>query len=382
MIERRNRSPLHLFRGIDVKFFVAGISHKTAPVEVREQFAVQRDELVDLARYLKGFRHLDEVILLSTCNRVEIYGTTQQSIGRIKSALQLLSSEPVDLDPYIYVHTGAEAARHLFRVTAGLDSMALGETEITGQIKNAYETARENGLTGPVLNRLFQKAFKAAKEIRTRTAIGRGTVSIKSAAVELIEKAFSDDLASKSVMVIGAGEMAERCVKSLVRKGVRSIFVSSRSFDRAIDLANRCGGDAVCFGNCLFEMRDVDAVITATSSAKILLGCDDIENLMQARRNRPLLLIDLSVPRNIDPAVTRLDHISLHNIDDLEALARRGFQARERELAACHQIIEAHVASLMEKLNAEDERLSIEQRKDRWMPDPFATSSNLLPTAA
>src|SRR5438874_725578 len=354
MIERRNRSAPHLFRGIDMKLFVAGVSHKTAPVEVREQLAVTSSHLVDAAEVLKLFGYLDEVVLLSTCNRVEIYGTTRQSIDSIKSALQLLSSEPVDLDPYIYVHKDAEAARHLFRVTAGLDSMTLGETEITGQIKNAYETAREAGLTGPVLNRLFQRAFQATKEIRTHTAIGRGAVSVKSAAILLTEKIFGHEIAHKSVMVIGAGQMAERCVQSLVSKGVRSIFVSSRSFDRAIDLANRCGGDAVCFGYCLFEIRDVDVVIAATSSAETLLSCDDIENLMKARRNRPLLLIDLSVPRNIDPAASQLEHVSLYNIDDLEALARRGVQARERELTACHQIIEAHVAALIEKLHTEE----------------------------
>src|SRR5712671_6305072 len=275
-----------------MKLFAAGISHKTAPVEVREQLAVKQSAIVDLAFVLKSFGHLDEIVLLSTCNRVEIYGTTRRATGHIKSLLQLLCAEPGDLDPYIYLYEGAAAVRHLLRVAAGLDSMVLGETEITGQIKNAYETAREAELTGPVLNRLFQKAFQTTKEIRTRTAIGRGTVSIKSAAVELIEKAFSDDLANKSVMVIGAGEMAERCVRLLVKKGVRSIFISSRSFDRAIDLATRCGGDAVCFGYCLFEMREVDAVIAATSSAEPLLDHDDIAHLMKARRNRPLLLID------------------------------------------------------------------------------------------
>src|SRR4029077_3409007 len=198
------------------------------------------------------------------------------------------------------------------------------------------------------------------------------TVSIKSAAVELIEKAFSDDLANKSVMVIGAGEMAECCVRLLVKKGVHSIFVSSRSLDRAIDLANRCGGDAVCFGYCLFEMRDVDVVIAATSSAETLLSCEDIENLMKARRNRPLLLIDLSVPRNIDPAVTGLDHVSLFNIDDLEALARRGVQARERELTACHQIIEAHVAALTEKLHTEE-------GQSPWRSAPQLPTTVLIP---
>jgi glutamyl-tRNA reductase len=158
-------------------------------------------------------------------------------------------------------------------------------------------------------------------------------------------------------MVIGAGEMAERCVQLLVKKGVRSIFVSSRSFDRAIDLATRCGGDAVCFGDYLFEMRDVDVVVAATSSGQTLLVLDDIENLMKARRDRPLLLIDLSVPRNIDPAASQLENVTLYNIDDLEALARQGAQARERELATCHQIIEAHLAALIEKLHIEDERL-------------------------
>jgi glutamyl-tRNA reductase len=283
------------------------------------------------------------------------------------------------LDPHIYLYEGPAAARHLLRVAAGLDSMVLGETEITGQIKNAYEIARNAGLTGRVLNRLFQKAFQATKEIRTRTGIGRGKVSVKGTAVELIGKS---DLSQQSIMVLGAGEMAESCVRLLVKKGAKSMFISNRSFDRALDLATRCGGEAVCFGHSLFEMREVDAVIAATSSSEMLLSREDVDNLMKARRNRPLLLIDLAVPRNIDPAVRGLEHVALYNIDDLEAVARSGVQARERELAACHQIIETHVASLIEKLNAEDQRLSIEQRKDRWMPDPFATSSNLLPTAA
>jgi glutamyl-tRNA reductase len=362
-----------------MKLFAAGISHKTAPVELREQLAVKQSAIVDLAFVLKCFGHLDEVVLLSTCNRVEIYGTTRQATGHIKSLLQLLGAEPRDLDPHIYLYEGTAAVRHLLRVTAGLDSMVLGETEITGQIKNAYEIARNAGLTGRVLNRLFQKAFQATKEIRTLTGIGRGTVSIKSTAVELIGKT---DLSQQSIMVLGAGEMAEKCVRLLVKKGAQSIFISNRSFDRALDLATRCGGEAVCFGYSLFEMRDVDVVIAATSSAETLLRRNDIENVMKARRNRSLLLIDLSVPRNIDPAASQVESVTLYDMDDLGALARQGVQGRERELTACHQIIEAHVAALTEKLHAEDGRLSAEQLKDRWMPDPFATSSNPLLTTA
>ena len=351
-----------------MKLFAAGISHKTAPIELREQLSVQRSELVDLARALKSQGELDEIVLLSTCNRVEIYTVTERPTTDIKSLVQLLSSEPRKLDDQIYVHEDAAAVRHLLRVTAGLDSMVLGETEITGQIKNAYGIARNAGLTGRVLNRLFQRAFQVTKEIRTRTGIGRGTVSIKSTAVELIGKR---DLSRQSIMVLGAGEMAENCVRLLVKKGAQSIFISNRSFDRALDVATRCGGEAVCFGYCLFEMRDVDIVIAATSSAETLLSCEDIENLMKARRNRPLLLIDLSVPRNIDPAVTGLDHVSLLNIDDLEVLARRGVQARERELTACHQIIEAHVAALTEKLHTEE-------AQSPWRSAPRQLSTNVL----
>jgi glutamyl-tRNA reductase len=362
-----------------MKLFAAGVSHKTQPVALREQLAVKQSALADLAFVLKKFGHLDEIVLLSTCNRVEIYGTTRQATGHIKSLLPLLGAEPGDLEPHIYLHEGAAAVRHLLRVAAGLDSMVLGETEIIGQIKNAYEIARHAGLTGRVLNRLFQRAFQTTKEIRTLTGIGRGTVSIKSTAVELIGKS---DLSRQSIMVLGAGAMAESCVRLLVKKGARSIFVSNRSFDRALDLATRCGGEAVCFGDCLFEMRDVDVVIAATSSSETLLSRDDAKNLMKARRNRPLLLIDLSVPRNIDPAAGQLENISLYNIDDLEGLAQRGVQAREGELAACHQIIEAHVAALIEKLHAEDDRILADEVNHYEVSDPFATSSNLVATAA
>jgi len=243
--------------------------------------------------------------------------------------------------------------------------MVLGETEITGQIKTAYEIARTSGLTARVLNRVFQRAFQAAKAIRTRTGIGRGAVSIKSAALELVEKTLGD-ISRQSIMVIGAGEMAERCVRLLAAKGVGSILISNRSFDRALDLAMRCGGEAVCFGECLFGMRDVDVVIAATSSPESLLTHRDTENLMRARRQRRLLLIDLSVPRNIDPAVRSLDNVSLYNIDDLETIAQQGVEARQQELVACYQIIEAHVAVLIERPYAENE-----WRHQTWLPQPF-----------
>src|SRR5438552_6262103 len=225
-----------------MKLFAAGISHKIAPIELREKLSVKQSSIVDLAFVLKFFGHLNEIVLLSTCNRIEIYETSRQATRHIRSLLQLLCAEPRDLNPHIYLYEGAAAVRHLLSVAAGLDSLVLGETEITGQMKNAYEIARNAGLTGRVLNRLFQRAFQVTKEIGTRTGIGRGTDSIKSTAVELIGKT---DLSQQSIMVLGAGEMAENCVRFLVKKGAQSISISNRSFDRALDLATGCGGEAV-----------------------------------------------------------------------------------------------------------------------------------------
>jgi len=356
-----------------MKLFVLGVSHKTAPVKLREQLSVQRSEHVDLARTLKSHGGLDEVVLLSTCNRVEIYGTTQGTPRDIKSLFRFFSSDARCFDSHIYIHEDVDAARHLFRVAAGLDSMMLGETEVTGQIKNAYELARAAGLTSRVLNRLFQRAFRATKEIRTRTAIGRGTVSIKSVAVELIEKIFGGELAKKSIMVIGAGNMAECCVRLLVKKGALSIMVSNRSFDRARDLATRCGVEAVCFDYCLFQTRAMDVVIAATGSAETLVNRDDIKHLMEARSHPALLLIDLSVPRNIDAAVADVDGVSLYNIDDLEGMAREGIRNREREMAACYEIIDAHVAGVIKKLNAGIERFHAGDKNDRLLRQDFAT---------
>jgi len=337
--------------------FAAGLSYKTAPVQLREQLAVKPSQLVCHACRLKICGDLDEVVLLSTCNRVEIYGTTPRVTGRIDSLFRLLSTQPRDFRPHVYVHEDIEAVRHLFRVAGGLDSMVLGETEITGQVKTAYDVAHAAGLTRSVLNRLFQKTFQAVKEIRTRTSIGRGATSVGSVAVELAEKIFRHDLSKQTVIIIGAGPMGEACVRHLAKKGAKSILVSNRSFDRAVDLANEFGGQAVRFEQCLDAMADADIVVASTGCPKILLHRADVETIMAARRNRPLFLIDISVPRNIDADVQRLDNVYLYNIDDLEAIVRENVRSREQELAVCRQIIDERAAALMEKLNLKKERL-------------------------
>jgi glutamyl-tRNA reductase len=340
-----------------MRFFVAGVNYKTAPVELREKLAVKLSDLVSRARHLKRIEDLDEIVLLSTCNRVEIYAAVSEHADRSSSVLESLCVEPLDLRSQAYFHEDADAVRHLFHVAAGLDSMVLGETEITGQVKQAYEIARAAQLTGGTLNRLFQKAFQAAKEVRSQTGIGRGTTSVGSVSVELAAKVFRDDFSARSVIIIGAGQMAEACVRHLAKRGAHSILVSNRSFDRAVKLAEEFNGRAVRFEECLAAMANADIVVAATGCPKTLLHRPDVEALMAKRRNRPLILIDISVPRNIEASVQRIDNVYLYNIDDLEEIVRENVRAREQQLALCHQIIEAHAAAVMEKLKREKERL-------------------------
>jgi glutamyl-tRNA reductase len=340
-----------------MKFFVVGLNHKTAPVELREQLAVNLSNLAERALQVKRCGDLDEVVLLSTCNRVEIYGTTSDERCPASSLLQALCSEAYDFRPNTYIYKDSEGAQHLFQVAAGLNSMVLGETEITGQVKKAYEIAREAHLTGGTLNRVFQKAFQVVKEIRTRTGIGRGAVSVASVGGKLAERIFQQELAGQSVLIIGAGQMGEACARHLAKKGARSILVCNRSFDRAVELAGQFGGQAVRFENCLTAVAEADIVVASTGSSRTFLHRADLEQVMVRRRNRPLILLDMSVPRNIDAEVQRLENVYLYNIDDLEALVRENVRNREQELALCHRIIQGQATALMEKLSSGKEGL-------------------------
>jgi len=354
--------------------FVAGLSYKTAPVELREQLAVSPSRLGCHGCRLRVVAGLDEVVLLSTCNRVEIYGVAPEVNGNIKSIFQLLAKFPCDVRQHLYVHEGEPAVRHLFSVASGLDSMVLGETEITGQVKHAYESAQAARLTGSTLNRVFQKAFQVVKEIRTRTAIGRGATSVGSVAVELAEKIFRQDLSKHKVMIIGAGKMGEACIRHLAKKGAQSILVSNRSFDRAQALAAEFNGEAIRFDDCLKAMADVDIVVSSTGCPQTILHRADVEKLMAARRNRPLFLIDIAVPRDIDPEVQHLDNVYLYNIDDLETIVRQNVRHREQELALCRAIVEKHTTALLPKIGArkENEHDARIQSQPGWISDGAA----------
>jgi glutamyl-tRNA reductase len=332
-----------------MKIFVAGLSYKTAPVEVREQLAVRPSALPCTGCRLKLNAGLDEVVLLSTCNRVEVYGTTPWVAGKLHRIFQQLTLADIDLTSYLYVKEGAAAVEHLLAVTGGLDSMVIGETEITGQVKNAYQAAQAAGLTGRVMNRLFQTALQIGKEIRTRTAIGRGATSVGSVAVELAEKVFSGDLSDKTVMILGAGKMGEACVRHLAKRGTRAVLVANRSLERAAALAAEFGGRALSFDGRMEALLEADILVSSTGSPTTVLHKGEIAQILPARQNRPLILIDIAVPRDIAEDVQELDGVYLYNIDHLETIVRENSKLREQELAKCHAIIAARTAALMKR---------------------------------
>jgi len=335
-----------------MKIFVAGLSYKTTPVEVREKIAVHRSRLQCCGCLLKLRGNLSEVVLLSTCNRVEIYGVSPWIHGRVQQLFQELTNSDFDFTPHIYIKEGAEAVKHLFAVTSGLDSMVLGETEITGQVKNAYQTAKDAGLTGKKMNRLFQVAMQVAKNIRTNTAIGRGATSVGSVAVELTEKVFDRDLSDKTVMILGAGKMGEACVKHLAKRGAKTVLVSNRSFERAEKLASEFGGRAVRIEDSHAAMIEADILVSSTCCPVVVLHRADVEAILPQRKNRPLVLVDIAVPRDIDPEVAKLPNVFLYDIDDLEAVVRENTKNREQELTFCNAVIDERVAELMKRFDS------------------------------
>ncbi|OGX37831.1 MAG: glutamyl-tRNA reductase [Omnitrophica WOR_2 bacterium RIFCSPHIGHO2_02_FULL_52_10] len=289
---------------------------------------------------------LKECAVLSTCNRTEIYGACPYLNGQPTDMKRILSQmcevSFSSVEPHWYVRSFPDCVSHLFRVASGLDSMVVGENEILGQVKEAYEMARLEGATGKILNRLFEKAIHAAKEVRARTGIGRGKASIGSCAVEAAVKIFGGAFSEKTVMIIGAGKMGELTARYFFEKGAHSIFVANRSFERAEELADSFGGEAVRFEALPRMLEQADIVITSTRSPHRMIEKGDIAPIMRRRKNRPLFFIDISVPRNINASVSELENVYLYNIDDFN----EGLQTGHRERADC---VEACEAILSEK---------------------------------
>lgn len=329
---------------------VLGLSHHTSPVNVRERFAFADARIPAALELLRANSLAEEAVILSTCNRVEIYASTALSAREAPKTLRDFLVRCHDYrDPLtdeIYFLGEPQSIEHLFKVACGLDSMVLGETEILGQLKKAYDLALQNHHTGRALNKAFQKAFNVAKQIRSETNIQRGSISVSSVAVELAEKIFSS-LDERHVMVIGAGETSEKAARALLSRGARSIIVSNRSHDRAVSLAAELGGQAVHFEDWASEFGRVDIVISSTSAPHYVLDRQKLEPLMRLRKNRPLLLIDIAVPRDIDPQVNFLDNVYLYNIDDLQAIANDYLKQRKEEIARCEAIIAEKARALL-----------------------------------
>lgn len=329
---------------------VLGLSHRTAPVELRERFAFAPEGVPLVLDALRASGLVTEAVIVSTCNRVEIYAATPLPPTEAFTGLRRFLVEhhrfEGALDEALYLLTEPNSLRHLFKVASGLDSMVVGETEIFGQLKQAYDLALQHHATGPRLNRAFQRAFNTAKHLRTTTQIQRGSVSVMSAAVELAEKIFTS-LASHDVLVVGAGETSEKTARALLSRGARGVIVTNRSPERAAALAAELGGQTVPFAEWTARLEHLDIAISSTAAPNHLLDRATLEPLLRRRRDRPLLLIDLAVPRDIDPAVNGLDNVYLYNVDDLQSIADDYLQQRHEEVARCEEIIATRVAALL-----------------------------------
>lgn len=323
-----------------------GLNHRTAPVEVREKFAVVTSHLGTAARELTSLEDITEGVVISTCNRTEFYfvaPNAESAFARLESHLAAKTSMPEGINPHFYRKEKSSVPQHLCRVVSGLDSMMLGETEIFGQVKQAYQAALDAGTTSGMLNRLFQRAFGIGKKVRTETSIQEGATSVGNVAVELAEKIFGH-LSDSEVMLIGAGEMSRITAQSLVSRGARSIFVANRSHDRAIELAAEMGGSAVTFDDWQRVLERVDVVISSTGSPHTIVHRADIEKARRARKYRPLFLIDIAVPRDIEPAAGEIEEVYLYDIDTLEQLAEGARTRRQEQIRECERIIDAELA--------------------------------------
>lgn len=321
---------------------IVGLSHRTAPVELRERLSSTMSELeAEIAALRTG--PVDEAVVLSTCNRVEVYATSRtvrDAARAVRSHLIARAGDP--LESAVYEHHGTEAVRHAFRVASSLDSLVVGEPQILGQVKASFEVAQATGSVGPLLGRCFARAFAVAKRVRTETGIAAGTVSISSIAVELARKIFGD-LEGRRVLLVGAGEMGEAAAKALGQTGA-TLRVVNRSPDKALALAAACAGEARPYDALEAELVKADVVICSTSSHGFVLTDALIRDVVRTRRHRPLFLIDIAVPRDVDPRVAALDGVFLYDVDDLQKVAEDNLRSRKTEAEAAERIISVEVA--------------------------------------
>jgi glutamyl-tRNA reductase len=321
---------------------LVGLSHKTAPIEIRERLTFPAHRQAEALAALTSDPAVAEAVIISTCNRTEIYAVASVE-GGVDAVIDFMaefhSLDRHELVRSLYINHGESVVRHLFRVVASLDSMVIGEAQILGQVKEAYDHALNNGGTGKVFNKLFRQSFEVGKRVRTETEIGENAVSISYAAIELAKKVF-DTLEGRTILVLGAGKMSELTAKHLVSQGVKSVLVANRTFERARELAERFNGEAIRYDDLYERMRDADIVISSTAATHYVITKDHVAQSMRGRGGRPLFLIDIAVPRDIEPAVNELGNVFLYDIDDLSGVVESNLEERMREARRAELIID------------------------------------------
>jgi glutamyl-tRNA reductase len=367
-----------------VHLVVIGLNHRTAPVELREKLSIGEDALPNALADLRAKSPVSECLILCTCNRTEIYACAQSKSDDERLIAWMSAFFGVDaesLSPHLYSHAGHKAAEHLFRVASGIDSMMIGEAQILGQVKDAYQIAAQNKAGGPVLNALFQQAIAVGKRVRTETEIGKGAFSVGSAAVHLAGSIF-DRLTGRTVLVIGAGEMSELTMAHLASSGASPVLVANRTFSKAESLASRFGGRAVKFDGIGSAMEAADIVITSTGSSEPIVTREMISRVHHARRGRPIFFIDMAVPRDIEPRVGDLDNVFLYNIDDLQAVVAADVAGRRAEIAKVEEIIAEEVEDFLRWFRALDAVpiiTSLREKLDRIREAEFEKLKGRLP---
>lgn len=338
-----------------------GLSHREAPVEVRERLALNPTQQQEISAWVKKQEGIQGWVTLSTCNRIEFYSLATSSIDPLSYLRGLFVNLNYDCENLLdqfWIRKGSRAVQHLFRVASGLESMVLGETEILGQLKQAYAQAHDLGLVNKILHRLFQTAFQTGKKVRNQTDITRGSISVGSTAVELAAQIFGD-LSHRKVVLLGAGETSEKTARALVSRGIKAVIVANRTFDHAQELATELGGKAVPFENWDQELLEADIVISSTSAPHYVMTEEKCLPLLEKRKARSLFLIDLAVPRDIEPILAQKDDVYLYNIDDLRSIADKNLAERQAAILQGEKIIEKQVERFMnwQQLTAKSENI-------------------------
>jgi len=369
-----------------MKIAVVGLNHKTADVELREKLAFNGPKLEEGLRKIKEIPSIRETVIISTCNRVEIY-LHVQDVEKAYSAIKDFFVEFFEirrdsLDTALYLHKDMAAVKHIFRVASSLDSMVVGEPQILGQLKDAFDFALEKKTTGVLLNRLLKKSISVAKRVRTETRIAENAVSISFAAVELAKKIFTD-LAGKSFMLLGAGEMAELAAKHMMNNGVKDIIVANRTYERGCELSREFDGRAIRFEDFPAELVHTDIVICSTGASTFVLHKEHMQKVMKERKQKPVFIIDISVPRNVDPGINDMDNVYLYDVDDLRGVVDSNISERQKEAAKAEAIVEDEIETFrkwMMTLNSVPTVIALRERAEAIRKDELERFFNRFPS--